>query len=471
MISVMKRFRKAGFRQTVAFILACNMVINTSAVFATPDVADPGTAAIIQNGNATNVVVQSQSTIIKWNSLDTNIDQSLLFGQNGVSNAAVLNKVISGNTTMFNGMMSAESGMRIFVVNPAGIVFGQGAQINLTQLVASGLDLTDDNFINGLKTGRFEFAGGNGMVVNYGNINAESIALIGKIVQNSGTILTSPGGIVAMTAGDKVVLKQQGSNIAIEIDSVKTPIERADGLLDGDVINTGTINAPQGTVVLASGDIFATAVPNVDSLAVKVDGGTGRVAQNGTINADNGNISLTAGNKVTLENGSLTAANGGTNGNGGNIVVYSSGTSLFNEGAKIQAKGGTQSGNGGFVEFSGKNFLFAGALELTALNGQSGTLLFDPVNLTIANGARPATPDADTVYEQDVENFSQAGVDVRYEADKMITLADLADDFLAGGSGDITLLTRTALNSGIVFEDKNDTIKTTTGDITMVAGT
>ena len=91
----MKRFRKAGFRQTVAFILACNMVINTSAVFATPDVADPGTAAIVQNGNATNVVVQSRVPVIKWNSLDTNIDQSLLFGQNGVSNSAVLNRKVT----------------------------------------------------------------------------------------------------------------------------------------------------------------------------------------------------------------------------------------------------------------------------------------------------------------------------------------------------------------------------------------
>ncbi|MHC4500112.1 MAG: Ig-like domain-containing protein, partial [Planctomycetota bacterium] len=159
--------------------------------------------------------------------------------------------------------------------------------------------------------------------------------------------------------------------------------ENPEGL--GDVTNddTGQITAPGGTVVLAAGDVFST--------ALRAEGGVGRVEQNGTINADGidgdgGSVSLTSGDIAVLGSTSQTTANAGTNGNGGEVVVYSPGSAIFEDGARVEAKGGSESGNGGFFELSGKEYVeVVGDIDLTAANGKSGMFLIDPLDLTIVD--------------------------------------------------------------------------------------
>jgi hypothetical protein len=54
----------------------------------------------------------------------------------------------------------------------------------------------------------------------------------------------------------------------------------------------------------------------------------------------------------------------------------------------VTARGGSESGNGGFAEVSGKGFLdYAGIANLSAVQGQFGTLLLDPETITIMDGA------------------------------------------------------------------------------------
>lgn len=69
-------------------------------------------------------------------------------------------------------------------------------------------------------------------------------------------------------------------------------------------------------------------------------------------------------------------------GNGGKVVVWSDGATSFN--GTILARGGANGGNGGFVETSGHQSLsFNGTVDLSAPQGQHGTLLLDPMNATI----------------------------------------------------------------------------------------
>ena len=73
-------------------------------------------------------------------------------------------------------------------------------------------------------------------------------------------------------------------------------------------------------------------------------------------------------------------------GDGGRVIIWSDADTRF-EGT-ISARGGAGGGNGGFAEVSGKAHLtYAGVADLSAAHGQFGTLLLDPYNVTISNGA------------------------------------------------------------------------------------
>jgi filamentous hemagglutinin family protein len=76
-------------------------------------------------------------------------------------------------------------------------------------------------------------------------------------------------------------------------------------------------------------------------------------------------------------------------GDGGRAIAWSDEATRFY--GTITARGGVFGGNGGFAEVSGKQFLdFAGLADLSAAQGQLGTLLLDPTNITvIAGGNNP----------------------------------------------------------------------------------
>jgi len=534
-----KKIRRRCFRKVVIYFLIWCMVLNTSlpAVLAGPTggtfvaVSPDGVFGTInqQVENATKVEVAALQSVIEWTSLDTvggatGDRESLNFSQNGVTNSAVLNRVMSGLGTQFYGDLNAEAGMRIFIVNPAGIVFGQGSTVNVTQLIASNLDISNSQFL----AGDYEFAGDiDGVevnerlgVINSGTIGAEGltegVALIGQKILNTGTIMTTAGGFVVMAAGDRVLLGNPGSKIVVEMDSVA--LTGPEGF--GNVVNEGGITAPGGTVVLAAGDIFSTA------LDVRVVSGVGSVVQDGDINADSddgdgGSVTLTAGDEVILADGSFTTANGGESNagaNGGEVIAYASDSHNydaivdFDAGAKIEVMGGSpedptillpedtvEKFDGGLAELSGDHIYFDGSVDVTSesfdipnpenvfetikFTPEGGTLHIDPVSLVLADGAIPDDGAAiDTFYEEELESYSQAGMNTILEGDFDIIVEHMSTDgVIEGGSGDIALRTvydtggiefmpnpgtgliETAIHTEAVFEEGG-------GSIYMLAG-
>jgi hypothetical protein len=255
-----------------------------------------------------------------------------------------------------------------------------------------------------------------------------------------------------MAAGDRVLLGQPGSKIVVEMDSVTlSDPENPEGF--GNVINSGTIESPGGTIVLAAGDIFSVPlhpqlrvnsaepeeepVYNVADQPVRVESGIGTVTQSGTINADGidgdgGSVVLTAGDEVVLATGSTTSANGGISNagaDGGEVVAYASEFYApdaevdFQTGAEISVLGGTYEEpldadaidpaatfDGGLAEISGDHMYFDGTVYATATIGafeipgpdypgdplsritivpEGGTLHIDPLSLTVADGGIP----------------------------------------------------------------------------------
>ncbi|MHC4536479.1 MAG: two-partner secretion domain-containing protein, partial [Planctomycetota bacterium] len=398
----------------------------------------------IQQSDLSTVIHASDKSVINYTSFDIARPEIVQFIQPG-SNASVLNRILSANPTCIDGTLLANG--RVFFVNPAGVIIGSGATINVNQLVASGLNISNDSFING----QYEFVGGGGSVTNYGDISAKSVYLVGKQVTNAGNI-NCPDGYVVMAAGDKVFLGQPGSSVIVEIGSLEPP-DQIDTQTPVEIINEGTVEAESGTIILAAaGDAFSrpimtnigtlstsnangdagnislqagdglidntgiiTATSNsnaggtitavagevINTGTIDVSGSQGgtvaleaaeRLGQFGTVRADGidgdgGNINLTASEIVTLGTGSLTTANAGTNGNGGEVIAFSPETAIFGEGAHIEVKGGIQSGDGGFAEISGiKHVQVQGFVDGQAPRGNPGMFLIDPHDVTISEG-------------------------------------------------------------------------------------
>src|SRR5437773_1440181 len=135
--------------------------------------------------------------IVNWRDFSIGRGETTSFLQPSAS-SAVLNRVATGNPSQLFGHL--ESNGRVFLINPSGILVGRGATINTHSFVASTLDVPDESFLSGAK---LTLAGDSSApVVNQGNIEAigGDVFLIGRTVENSGTIRAS-AGTVGLAAG------------------------------------------------------------------------------------------------------------------------------------------------------------------------------------------------------------------------------------------------------------------------------
>ena len=94
----------------------------------------------------------------------------------------------------------------------AGVIFTKGSQVNVGGLVASTLDISNQDFM----AQNYSFSGSSSAsVVNQGRIHASdggSVALLGKMVSNDGVIIAKLG-TVAMASGDKITLNFAGNSL------------------------------------------------------------------------------------------------------------------------------------------------------------------------------------------------------------------------------------------------------------------
>ncbi len=157
----------------------------------------------VVNGQVTfersqNRLVINQATgkaIVNYDGFDIGGSERVDFHQPG-SAAAILNRVVGGSRSTIAGAMNANG--RVFLINPAGIIFSPSAQVNVGALVASALNMSDSDFLNE----RMRFSGGGGAVVNQGSLSGGSVFLVGGVAQNSGSISARE---VVMAAGRRSV--------------------------------------------------------------------------------------------------------------------------------------------------------------------------------------------------------------------------------------------------------------------------
>ncbi len=274
-------------------------------------VNNPNGAGVTKIGNTTTVDVLGNKSIIEWSNFNTAAAETLNFTGNGGAKFAVLNRVLSGTYTQFDGTLNAAQG-HIIVVNPNGVVFGPSAIVNAHKFTASGMNLSNTDFLNDY----YYYSGGKGAIENNGTITAQEVALIGGKIVNNGTI-SSAGGLVMLATGSSVLLSPEDSEIIIIIPTAEPP---AGAAASGEILNgaAGTIENAGGTIVLAAGDEFSMAIDGLEGRTLAVSGTAGRITQRGRI--EGGSVNLSAVNQVRMETGSQTVADN-TAGGTGNLNI------------------------------------------------------------------------------------------------------------------------------------------------------
>src|SRR5690606_32753006 len=111
-----------------------------------PDGNPYGDADVVQHGSTMTITQNTDRVIINWSSFSIDHDEIVEFIQGGPHRVA-LNRVTGNELSEIFGQLKSDG--RLFLVNPAGIVFGEGAQVNVGALVASVLDIDNAAFWGG----------------------------------------------------------------------------------------------------------------------------------------------------------------------------------------------------------------------------------------------------------------------------------------------------------------------------------
>lgn len=144
-----------------------------------------GSASFSQQGNTLNIT-NTPDTIINWQNFSINEDETTKFIQQSVD-SAVLNRVTSQNPSDILGNL--ESNGRVFIINPNGISFGKNSIVDVGGLVASTLNLSNEDFLS--RQLNFNGNGSNGGVTAQGEIITPEggfVYLIAPNVKNHGVI-------------------------------------------------------------------------------------------------------------------------------------------------------------------------------------------------------------------------------------------------------------------------------------------
>ena len=159
---------------------------------------------------------------------------------NFLTNSAIQNilaRIAGGDASLINGLITVTGGnSNLFLINPAGIVFGPNASLNVpaafTATTANGVGF-GSNLFNAAGTNNFSAlvgtpnafyfgAGVPGSIVNAGNLAVtpgQNLALLGGTVVSTGQ-LSAPGGQITVAAvpGSQVLrISQPGHLLSLEI--------------------------------------------------------------------------------------------------------------------------------------------------------------------------------------------------------------------------------------------------------------
>jgi filamentous haemagglutinin family N-terminal domain len=230
----------------LALAIAAHMLAS-SGVLAAPSGGEVvgGAGSIEQQGSDTTIIQESNRLAIDWQAFDISANERVEFVQPGQS-AVALNRILGNKGSEILGRIDANG--HVILVNPRGVVFGESATVNVGGLIASGLQINPDDFMNGdLVFKRIE--GTDGTVINSGMINAAAggnVALLGAQVENRGLISAKLGSVILASGKEAVLTFDESGLLGVRVDESILQDELGSTAA---VANNGEIRAESGRIL------------------------------------------------------------------------------------------------------------------------------------------------------------------------------------------------------------------------------
>ena len=309
-----------------------------------------GSASLSTSGNTMQIDQHSDKVQLNWQTFNIGASNSVRFNQPN-SNSVALNRVWdpSSNPTRILGTLKANG--QVYIVNRNGVVFGQGAKVDVHGLVASTMDVDSDIFEAGLaqaynqgdpafkaedarayildangNEAKFKVEKGKFVLDENGKLMPDEkgehypiavvldssdakgaqiktdsggrVMLLGtSVAVGKNAKIETPDGQTILAAGNKVYLQTssdlRGFLVEVDVDAINDTTQLNDLLTTnkspdaGNVVNLGTISAPRGNVSMVG-------------LAINQQG---RVSATTAVNS-NGSIRLMARSGVHFYSGS-----------------------------------------------------------------------------------------------------------------------------------------------------------------------
>jgi filamentous hemagglutinin family protein len=308
----------------------------------------------------------------------------------------------------------------------------------------------------------------------------------GDVLVGAGSRITANGGAGAAAGGSIGITAEQGK-VGVEQGAIISANGAPAGSIRlfaatetrvaGVLTAVSPVRADSGTQIepisIATGGKVEVLGKQVSLMAgaqvdVSGDGGGGVILVGGDFQGRN--AAVPNAQNTSVAPGVTLTADGRAQGDGGKVIVWADNDTYF--AGTISAQGGLLGGNGGNAETSGKHALiYRGRTNLSALRGNTGTLLLDPDSIVIQSGSQDGT-DTDgssttlnngsglgtvntgtggfTIYQSEIENTD---ANILLVANKKISTSG---SFITSG-GSITLLA----NRDLTMQVTNATI---TGD-------
>jgi filamentous hemagglutinin family protein len=448
---------------------------------------EKGDVEVRQNADETHIEA-SDGAIIRYSSFDVGSGETVQFHQPG-KQARVLNRIRSGSPSQINGNLFANG--QVFLTNPAGIVFGNGATVDVGRLYAAAGRISNENFQNGVN----QFTDLSGTVKNLGDVRGTEVHLLGDRVRNFGTVVAD-AGVVTMTSGEDVLIGSIDESTFARI----TDDGESMGETGPAVQNSGSVRAEGGNVQVGAGDMYSLAIESTGDVyaqEVEVDGGDeGQVQLSGQISAtttaagksggdidvvgdelvlrnldldasgpaEGGNINVGGSRKgegplpnasnVLVDSETTLSADATQAGDGGDVIVWSDGSTFMK--GHASARGGPDGGDGGFVEISGKQLdTSLNVADVSAPNGLDGNVLFDPDSIEIQGGSNDGD-DSDALIDRfDSDGDGNSILEFGDSVGSTFTVfeSEIEGTILSTDTSDITLSATDSISVSGTFSD------------------
>jgi filamentous hemagglutinin family protein len=380
-----------------------------------------GDVSIKANNQEMTISQTSDKAVIHWQDFSIAKGEKTTFIQPS-SSSQMLNRVVGSNSSEIYGALKSNG--IVYIINPHGVIVGPSGTIDTHGFIASTFDVQDEDFLQGKD---LHFKGdSSAKIINQGTILTQKggVLLVAQEIENTGKIASKEGNVDLVAGYEVLLIPTDQRKVAIRLKK------------EGQVKNSGMIEAVEAKLQASGGSAYSFALDHQGMIEAKgIENRNGKIvlisedttsvagkmkAQNenntgGEINLLGQNICLekdveinASGNfgggtilvggdyqgknpeiqnaqTVHVDKNATIHADAITEGNGGKIIFW--GNQMMDFHGVASAEGGKNIGDGGFIEVSSHGIFFVDEAKISskAYRGKCGTLLFDPVDVTISS--------------------------------------------------------------------------------------